>query len=108
MGSHADDDSEDDMDGFFDSEERSPDAENEDNDSSTGDCTQTRTSNNVDDVNGVNFSLHPHFAYRFCCEPPWLILLIADSHSGSVPGNDQLVRTSLTRIRPTRVPHKRR
>ncbi|KAG1737723.1 hypothetical protein EDD22DRAFT_958614 [Suillus occidentalis] len=53
-----DDDSEDDMDGFFDSEEHSPDAGNGGNDGSTGDGVPTRTDSNVDDMNGINFSLH--------------------------------------------------
>jgi hypothetical protein len=51
------------MDGFFDSEERSPAAENRGNDSNTGDGIQTQTRNHVDDMNGDNFPLHPHFAY---------------------------------------------
>ncbi|KAG1732049.1 hypothetical protein EDB19DRAFT_1831488 [Suillus lakei] len=46
-----DDDSEDDMDGFFDSEEHSPDAGNGSNDGSTGDGVPTRTDSNIDDMN---------------------------------------------------------
>lgn len=61
-GSRADDDdSEDDMDGFFDSEEHSPDAENGSNDDGAGDGLQTRTDSNVNDVNGINFP----FAFSF-------------------------------------------
>ncbi|KAG1760158.1 hypothetical protein EDD22DRAFT_955192 [Suillus occidentalis] len=64
-----DDDSEDDMDGFFDSEEHSPDAGNGSNDGSTGDGVPTRTDRNIDDMNGINYSLHSYFAHSsflFC------------------------------------------
>jgi hypothetical protein len=62
-GSRADDDnSEDDMDGFFDSEEHSPNAENGSNDGGTENGVLTRTDSNEDDVNGINFP----FAFSFC------------------------------------------
>jgi hypothetical protein len=62
-GFHADDnDSEDDMDGFFDSEEHSPNAENGSNDCGTENGVPTWTNSNEDDVNGINFP----FVFSFC------------------------------------------
>lgn len=97
-GSRVDnDDSEDDMDGFFDPEEHSPGAGNGSNGGSTGDGVPTRTDSNVDDMNGIKFSLHSY-------------LLIAHSYSASAPANNQSVRqaTSMTRINSARSSRTRR